>query len=74
MYEACRLWKRGKRDKKLIESDEDMQLVHYYLQKGFDPDKIAGLSASEKVFYRASMELAIEKEVEKYNAMFGHKK
>lgn len=48
-----------------------MQLVHYYLQRGFDPDKIAGLSASEKQFYRASMELAVEAELQKYKALFG---
>lgn len=51
-----------------------MQLVHYYLQRGFDPDRIAGLSASEKVFFRASMELAIEDEVKRYKALFGRKK
>lgn len=48
-----------------------MQLVHYYLQRGFDPDKIAGLSVSEKQFYRASMELAVEAELQKYKALFG---
>ena len=51
-----------------------MQLVHYYLQRGFDPDRIAGLSASEKVFFRASMELAIEEDVKRYKALFGRKK
>lgn len=51
-----------------------MQLVHYYLQRGFDPDMIAGLSASEKAFFRASMELAIEDEVKRYKALFGKKR
>lgn len=51
-----------------------MQLIHYYLQKGFDPDRIASLSASEKAFFRASMELALEDEVRKYKALFGRKK
>ncbi len=51
-----------------------MQLVHYYLQRGFDPDRIAGLSASEKAFFRASMELVIEEEVKRYKALFGKKR
>ena len=51
-----------------------MQLVHYYLQRGFDPDRIAGLSASEKAFVRASMELVIEEEVKRYKALFGKKR
>lgn len=51
-----------------------MQMVHYYLQKGFDPNMIASLSASEKMFFRASMELAVEAELKKYKALFGRKK
>lgn len=48
-----------------------MQLIHYYLQKGFDWDRIAGLSLSEKIFLKASMELAVEEEEEKYKALLG---
>lgn len=48
-----------------------MQLVHYYVQKGFDWDKIASASATEKVFLRASMEKAFEEEEDKYKALFG---
>ncbi len=47
------------------------QIIHYYLQKGFDWDKLADLSLSEKIFLKASMELAIEEEAEKYKALMG---
>jgi len=48
-----------------------MQLIHFYVQKGFDWDRLASLSLSDKTFLRASMELAIEQEAEKYKAIFG---
>lgn len=48
-----------------------MQLIHYYIQKGFDWDRLANLSSSEKVFLQASMRLAIEEETEKYKVLFG---
>jgi hypothetical protein len=41
------------------------------LQKGFDWDRLAALSLSEKIFLKASMELAIEEEAEKYKALIG---
>lgn len=48
-----------------------MQLIHFYLQKGFDWDRLARLSLSEKIFLKASMELAVEEETEKYKALLG---
>ncbi len=48
-----------------------MQLVHYYLQKGISSEKILDLPLSEKMFYKASMELEIETEAKKYKALFG---
>ena len=48
-----------------------MELIHYYLQKGFDWDRLSALSSSEKLFLRASMELELEREAEKYKALFG---
>ncbi len=48
-----------------------MQLIHYYLQKGFDWDKLAGLSENEKVFLAASMEFELELEAAKYKALAG---
>ena len=48
-----------------------MQLIHYYVQRGFDWDKLAALSPSEKMFLQASMEIEIEQEIEKYKALFG---
>jgi len=49
----------------------DLQLIHFYLQKGFDWDRLARLSLSEKIFLKASMELAVEEETEKYKALLG---
>lgn len=71
MYEACRIYGRCGSRKKLIQTDGDLQLIHFYLQKGFDWDKIASASATEKVFLRASMEKAFEEEEDKYKALFG---
>ncbi len=45
--------------------------MHYYLQKGISPEKILDLSLSEKIFYKASMELEIETEAKKYKVLFG---
>jgi len=35
-------------------------MLHYYLQKGMDPDKILMKSYTTKLFYHASMILAQE--------------
>ena len=43
--------------------DDDLYLIHHYLQKGHDMDKLCNLSYCEKLFYSAS--LLIEKEEEK---------
>lgn len=48
-----------------------MQLIHYYVQRGFDWNRLADLSPSEKVFLQASMEVAVEEEAAKYEALFG---
>lgn len=74
MHGACGLY--GQREargngKKLIKSDAELELLHYYVQKGFDWDKIITASVREKMFLQASMVLAIENEAEKYNALFG---
>ena len=46
-------------------------MIHYYVQRGFDWDKIASASFNTKMFLLASMQLAAEEEVEKYNRMIG---
>lgn len=46
-------------------------MIHYYVQRGFDWDRLAALSSSEKIFLKASMELAIKEETEKYKAILG---
>lgn len=71
MHETCGIYGRSRSGKKLIETDGELQLIHYYVQKGFDWDKLAGLSLSEKIFLKASMMLAMEQEAEKYKAMLG---
>lgn len=71
MYEARGLHGRRRSGKKLIETDGELQLIHYYVQRGFDWDRLVALSVSEKVFLKASMELAIKEETEKYKALLG---
>lgn len=48
-----------------------MYLVHYYVQRGHDWDKILNASNAVKRFLIGSMHLAAEEEAEKYEAMFG---
>lgn len=43
----------------------------YYIQKGFTLDYLLSLSNLEKLFFKESMEYALEMESEKYKAMFG---
>lgn len=50
-----------------------MFMIHYYLQKGISPEKIAALTPLEKAFYAASMELAYDEQAEYLNAMGGGK-
>ena len=42
-----------------------MYMLHHYLQRGFKPEQIINLPYIDKLFYRASMDLAIEEEIEK---------
>ena len=44
-------------------TDNDLYLIHHYLQKGFSAEKICNLTYCEKLFYSAS--LLLEKEEEK---------
>ena len=48
-------------------------MIHYYLQKGIDPDKIAVLTPLEKAFYAASMNLAYDEQARYLNAIRGGK-
>lgn len=48
-----------------------MQLIHYYVQKGFDWDRLAGASENEKTFLAASMELELEFEAARYKELAG---
>ena len=47
------------------------ELIHYYVQRGFDWDRIAGATGNEKAFLRASMIKAYEEEAEKIKAITG---
>ncbi len=42
-------------------------MLHFYLQKGFDLDKLVNLSSMEKVFYYSSMELALEEKKSQFS-------
>ena len=57
------------RRKKVIKSDEDALLIHYYLQRGFTPEYIMNLSFLEKQFFTASAELETERENEKWQRL-----
>ena len=65
--------KRGgyERERRALKAGGELELIHYYLQKGFDWDRLSALSSSEKLFLRASMELELDREAEKYKALFG---
>ena len=49
----------------------DLMLIHYYLQKGIEPDKITGASQLTRCFYQASMELELERYQEIADSMRG---
>jgi len=46
-------------------------MLHHYLQRGFKPEQIINLPYIDKLFYRASMDLAIEEEIERLNSLGG---
>ena len=71
MHETRGIYGRRGTGKKLINTDDELQLIHYYVQRGFDWDRLAALSSSEKMFLMASMELAMEEEAEKFKVILG---
>ena len=48
-----------------------MYLVHHYLQRGFEPEKIINLSVWDREFYTASMLLFFDEERKKAEALSG---
>ena len=46
-------------------------MLHHFLQRGIQPESIINLPLTEKMFYRASMDLYIEEETAKYKALTG---
>jgi len=46
-------------------------MLHHFLQRGIKPEYIMNLPLTEKMFYRASMDLFIEEETAKYRALTG---
>lgn len=42
--------------------DDDMFILHFYVQKGFTLDYLLNLSTVEKLFFKASLELELEKQ------------
>lgn len=45
-------------------------MLHYYLQKGITPEYLLSRSLSEKLFYRASMDIAMEEKGGEVAALF----
>ena len=48
-------------------------MIHHYVQRGFDWQKIAGADGNEKEFLEASMQLYYEEEAGKLKRLFGKK-
>lgn len=60
MYSPGRVWQQCKSHKKLIEGDDELFMLHHYLQRGIPPEHILALSPAEQAFYMASCMLAME--------------
>lgn len=50
-------------------TDNDLYLIHHYLQKGFSAEKICNLTYCEKLFYSASLLLEKEEEKQKWEKL-----
>jgi len=48
-------------------------MIHHYLQRGILPEKIINLPLSEKMFYKASLEVYLEDRLKELKAMAGGK-
>jgi hypothetical protein len=46
-------------------------MLHYLLQRGILPEKIINRTAAERLFFVASVKLAIEQEREKLKSLVG---
>lgn len=46
-------------------------MLCHFLNRGIEPNRIINLPFAEKLFYKASYEIFIEDEVEKYKALLG---
>ena len=46
-------------------------MLCHYLNRGIEPKKIINLSLGDKLFYKASYEIYMEDEYEKYKALTG---
>jgi len=46
-------------------------MIHHFLHRGFKPEYIINLSLADKIFFRASLDLFIEEENQKYSAISG---
>lgn len=47
-------------------TDNDLYLIHHYLQKGHNMGKLCNLTYCEKLFYTASMIIEKEEESQKW--------
>ena len=46
-------------------------MLCHFLNRGIEPEKIINLPMQEKIFYKASYEIYMEDEHEKYKALTG---
>ena len=46
-------------------------MLCHFLKRGITPDKIINLPLADKLFYKASYEIYMEDEYEKYKALTG---
>ena len=44
-------------------------MLHHYIQRGFKPAYIINLPIAEKLFFKASLELFLEEEIDKINSI-----
>ena len=63
-------WKNRRKPKKVIEQDDDLALISYYLERGFTPEYILNADEHTKMLLSASAMYNIELRVERENLQY----
>lgn len=72
MHGACGAGQRqGYHGKKLIEEDDELYMIGYYLRKGHSLSELIALTPLEKIFFMQNINIEREEEAKKINAMMG---